>query len=235
MIGCIIQARMGSTRLPGKVLKNLDSDKTVLDYVIQQLRNSKLIDKLVIATTDLEEDEVITKHAKVIGIEYFRGSSLNVLDRFYNCAKKFSFSTIVRITADCPLIDPQIVDLVIEKFKEQSYDYGTNCFPRTFPYGTEVEVFSFNALERMWKNATMPYEKEHVTPYIKEHNEEFRIFNIKNKKDISNYRYVIDVINDLQLVRKIVSNIKKKPILMNDIVDLLSNNSKLMDVNKDAN
>lgn len=235
MIGCIIQARMGSTRLPGKVLKNLDSDKTVLDYVIQQLRNSKLIDKLVIATTDLEEDEVITKHARVIGIEYFRGSSLNVLDRFYNCAKKFSFSTIVRITADCPLIDPQIVDLVIEKFKEQSYDYGTNCFPRTFPYGTEVEVFSFNALERMWKNATMPYEKEHVTPYIKEHNEEFRIFNIKNKKDISNYRYVIDVINDLQLVRKIVSNIKKKPILMNDIVDLLSNNSKLMDVNKDAN
>ncbi len=141
MIGCIIQARMGSTRLPGKVLKNLDSDKTVLDYVIQQLRNSKLIDKLVIATTDLEEDEVITKHAKVIGIEYFRGSSLNVLDRFYNCAKNFSFSTIVRITADCPLIDPQIVDLVIEKFKEQSYDYGTNCFPRTFPYGTEVEVF----------------------------------------------------------------------------------------------
>lgn len=235
MIGCIIQARMGSTRLPGKVLKNLDSDKTVLDYVIQQLRNSKLIDKLVIATTDLEEDEVITKHARVIGIEYFRGSSLNVLDRFYNCAKKFSFSTIVRITADCPLIDPQIVDLVIEKFKEQSYDYGTNCFPRTFPYGTEVEVFSFNALERMWKNATMPYEKEHVTPYIKEHNEEFRIFNIKNKKDFSNYRYVIDVINDLQLVRKIVSNIKKKPILMNDIVDLLSNNSKLMDVNKDAN
>lgn len=235
MIGCIIQARMGSTRLPGKVLKNLDSDKTVLDYVIQQLRNSKLIDKLVIATTDLEEDEVITKHARVIGIEYFRGSSLNVLDRFYNCAKKFSFSTIVRITADCPLIDPQIVDLVIKKFKEQSYDYGTNCFPRTFPYGTEVEVFSFNALERMWKNATMPYEKEHVTPYIKEHNEEFRIFNIKNKKDISNYRYVIDVINDLQLVRKIVSNIKKKPILMNDIVDLLSNNSKLMDVNKDAN
>jgi len=235
MIGCIIQARMGSTRLPGKVLKNLDSDKTVLDYVIQQLRYSKLIDKLVIATTDLEEDEVITKHARVIGIEYFRGSSLNVLDRFYNCAKKFSFSTIVRITADCPLIDPQIVDLVIEKFKEQSFDYGTNCFPRTFPYGTEVEVFSFNALERTWKNATMPNEKEHVTPYIKEHNKEFRIFNIKNEKDISNYRYVIDMINDLQLVQKIVSNIKKKPILMNDIVDLLSNNSKLMDVNKDAN
>ncbi|MCH8860791.1 MAG: acylneuraminate cytidylyltransferase, partial [Thaumarchaeota archaeon] len=121
--------------------------------------------------------------------------------------KKFSFSTIVRITADCPLIDPQIVDLVIEKFKEQSFDYGTNCFPRTFPYGTEVEVFSFKSLKKAWKNAKKPSEREHVFPYIQFNPHLFKITSIKNKTDHSYIRCTIDRNEDLKFVREIIKRI----------------------------
>jgi spore coat polysaccharide biosynthesis protein SpsF len=142
MIGCIIQARMGSTRLPGKVLKNIEKNKTVLYFVIKQLQESKLIDKIVVATTNLEEDNKIVEYSKKLGIECFRGDSKNVLKRHYECAKKFSMSTIVRIPSDKPLIDPTIVDQNIKFFNENSCDYVTNFLPKsTFPSGTEVEIF----------------------------------------------------------------------------------------------
>ena len=115
MIGCIIQARMGSSRLPGKVLMKLDEKCTVLEYVVKQISQSKLVNKVIIATTDLEQDDVIQKKASELGIECFRGSSDNVLDRYYKCAKKFGLDDILRITSDCPLIDPNIVDKEIEK------------------------------------------------------------------------------------------------------------------------
>ena len=116
MIGCIIQARMGSSRLPGKVLMKLDEKYTVLEYVVKQISQSKLVNKVIIATTNLEQDNVIQKKANELGIKCFRGSSDNVLDRYYKCAKKFGLDDILRITSDCPLIDPNIVDKVIEKY-----------------------------------------------------------------------------------------------------------------------
>ena len=155
MIGCIVQARMGSSRLPGKVMKKID-DKFLLDYVIEQLNSSKKIEKIIVATTTLQIDNLICEHLASKNITYFRGSSDDVLDRFFQCAKNFSIDTIVRITADNPLIDPNIVDMVIDKYNNTKCDYGTNCLPRTFPYGTEVEIFSFEKLYQVWRDAKKP-------------------------------------------------------------------------------
>ena len=143
-MACIIQARVGSTRLPNKIFKKLDDKFTVLDYVLNQITSSKLINKIIIATTTLDEDNDVENYAKKLKINYFRGSSEDVLDRYYQCAKKFSITTIVRITADCPLIDPQIIDQLIKTFQSNSYDYVSNTQPITFPVGIAVEIFSFN-------------------------------------------------------------------------------------------
>ena len=138
-----MQARMGSSRLPGKVMMKPDGKHPIVYHVIKQLQNCKFIDKIVIATTNLPEDDVLTNFLKSMNVLVFRGSPNDVLDRYYQCAKKFSFSNIVRITSDNPLIDPTIVDLVISKFMEGSFDYVTNSFPRTFPQGTEPLTQTF--------------------------------------------------------------------------------------------
>ena len=158
MIDCIIQARMGSTRLPGKVLMLLDKKYTVLDYVINQLKHSKLLGKIIIATTNLEEDDMIVDFAKKNEIQCFRGSSVDVLDRFYHCSKKFSLRHIMRITGDDPLIDPTVIDKAIKEYINSNVDYLTNSIQRTFPYGTEVEIFSFDSLELVWKFAKKKYD-----------------------------------------------------------------------------
>ncbi|MGI0011522.1 MAG: cytidylyltransferase domain-containing protein [Nitrosopumilaceae archaeon] len=224
----IIQARMGSTRLSGKVLMKVDERNPVLYYVINQLQYSKLLDKVIVATTTLKEDDEIGEFVNGMGIDCFRGDALNVLDRYYQCAKKFSVPTIVRITSDNPLIDPLIVDQVIKKFNSGLYDYVTNTQPRTFPQGTEVEVFSFQALERAWTEAKKPSEREHVTPYFYNPPTKFKIFNVLYLKDISHLRWTVDKQSDLDLVRIIASKIKKRPILMTDIIDLLSKEPHLV-------
>ena len=176
-VGIIVQTRTGSSRLPSKVMMKADEDSIMLDYVINQLNYSKLHDELVIATTVLDQDDVIFDHVTNRNIQCFRGDEKNVLERHYECAKKYSFSTIVRIPSDKPLIDPTIVDTVIEKFQSSSYDYisnfsvnvdNENKFFSSFPSGTEVEIFSFSALENAFKNANTAEQKEHVTPYIYE-------------------------------------------------------------------
>ena len=233
MIGCIIQARMGSTRLPGKVLKKLDENNSVLYYVLNQVKHSKLIDKIVIATTTLDEDDVIANYCEEMNVACFRGDSQDVLDRYYKCAKHFSFPNIVRITSDAPLIDPTIIDQVIEKFSNSKYDYVGNTQPRTFPQGTETEVFSFSALEKIWCKSTLPSEREHVTPYFYTHSKDFQIFNVKNSKNISNLRWCVDKKNDLDLVRFLVQGIESRPILTKDILQFLNNKSNLKELNKD--
>ena len=236
MIGCIIQARMGSTRLPGKAMLNVENDKTVLYFVIKQLQNCKLVDKIIVATTTLEDDKQIADFSKHLGVDSFRGSSDNVLDRYYQCAKEYSVSTIVRIPSDKPLIDPEIVDNVVSMFMNSSYDYITNFLPNpTFPSGTEVEVFSINALKKAWENAKLPSEKEHVTPYFLNHQDEFKITHIKNSENLSHLRWAVDKMEDLKLVRKIVSKIKKRPILMKDIIELFAKEPELVEINKNVN
>jgi len=232
VIGCIVQARMGSTRLPGKVMELLDDENPSLFYTINQLKRASKLDKIIIATTQLSEDNIIEKISINNEIECFRGESNNVLDRFYKCAKKFRLDVIVRITADCPLIDPNIVDSVIKIFNSGKYDYVHNIFPRTFPDGLDTEVFTFNALENAWKNAILPSEKEHVTPYFRNHKEKFRIKNIINKKNLSSHRWTLDYKEDLDLIKKIIQKIKHRPILMNDILSLLNNEPELIEINK---
>ena len=227
---------MGSTRLPGKVMLDVENDKTVLDFVIKQLQNCKLVDKIIVATTTLEDDDKIANFSKDLGIDCFRGSSDNVLDRYYQCAKEYSVSIIVRIPSDKPLIDPEIVDNVVNVFRNNSYDYITNFLSNpTFPSGTEVEIFSINALKKAWKKAKLPSEKEHVTPYFANHEDEFKITHIKNSENLSHLRWAVDRIEDLNLVRKIVSKIKKRPIIMKDIVDLFAKEPELVEINKNVN
>ena len=235
MIGCIIQARMGSTRLPGKVLRYVEDDNTVLDFVIKQLQKSKLIEKIIVATTNLEEDNEIEDYLKGLGIECFRGSSENVLERYYKCAKKFSISTIVRIPSDKPLIDPEIVDKTVKEFTNDSFDYVTNFLSQpTFPSGTEVEVFSINALEIAFNNAKLPSEKEHVTPYFPNHENDFKIKHIENSENFAHLRWAVDRIEDLNLVKEIVSKIQKRPILIQDIIELFEREPRLVDINKEV-
>ena len=232
MIGCIIQARMGSSRLPGKTLIKLNQYRTTLDFVVNQLSFSALLDKIVIATTNLEQDNIIETNAKTLGIDCFRGSSDDVLDRYYHCAKKFQINTIVRITSDCPLIDPQIVDQAIRKYQSEDYDYVTNTLSRSYPIGTDVEIFSFEILEKTWQKAILPSEREHVTLFIRNKKLNFKLGNLKNSKNLGHLRWTLDRVEDLNLIRKIVVKINKNPILMNDILNLFSLEPELIKINE---
>ena len=231
MIGCIIQARMGSTRLPGKVMKIIDGKNPSLQYTIDQLKTCKTLDKIIVATTNLSEDDVVENYLEKMNVDVFRGSSNDVLDRYFQCAKYYGLSSVVRVTADCPLIDPNIVDTGIQFFQSKNYDYVTNTFPRTFPDGNETEIFSFNALEKIWKNAKLPSEREHVTPYFRNNPNLFKIKNFVHKKDISELRWTVDYNEDFELVKILISKIQPRPVHLEDILNLLNNEPKLFELN----
>lgn len=230
----IIQVRMGSTRLPGKVLKKLNGI-TVLESLLNQLNYSKLLNDKIIATTSNLEDDVIVNFCKSKEIKCFRGSQDDVLDRYYNCAKKFSINTILRITSDCPLMDPQVVDNVIDFYLKNSYDYVNNFHKRTYPYGNDVEIFSLKVLEKVWEKATKPSEREHVTPYIYNNPDEFSIGWIENKENLSEFHWTIDRKEDLIFVQNIFKKISKRPILMKDIIDVIKDDPSLLEINKNTN
>ena len=236
MIGCIIQARMSSTRLPGKVMIKVDKENTILDCVINQLQSSKEIKNIVIATTDQKEDDVIVEFLKKKRVKYFRGSKQDVLDRYYQCAKKFNFSEIIRITSDNPLVDYEIVDMVVKHFRSDDYDYISidqplSTFQKTYPSGYNVEVFTFSALENAWKNTKLPSEREHVTPYFYKNKEIFKQTNVENSEDLSRFRCTVDTKYDLELIQKIYSNVKKRPILLSDVIKLFKANPELVKIN----
>ena len=231
MLGCIVQARMGSTRLPGKVMKLVDDDHPSLFYTINQLRQSKFLQKIIIATTTNTEDDVIVDFAKKENIDYFRGDADDVLSRYYECAKFFSLSRILRVTADCPLIDPLIIDKGVSISLEGTYDYVTNTYPRSFPDGNETEIFTFQTLELSYKNAVLPSEREHVTPYIKNNQEKFKIFNFQHDDDISYLRWTLDYDEDLKLIRSLISEIHNRPVHLSDILTLLKLKPDLIKIN----
>ena len=232
MIGCIIQARMGSTRLPGKVMKIIDTKNPSLQYTINQLQNCKTLDKIIVATTDFSEDDVIVNHLENTGMDIFRGSSDDVLDRYFQCAKHYGLSSILRVTADCPLIDPEIVDHGINIFLSENYDYVTNTSPRSFPDGNETEIFTFDALKKAWENSKLPSEREHVTPYFRNNKQNFKIKNFEHTSNLSNLRYTVDFPEDLKLVKILISKIQSRPIRLNDILNLLNSQPELLEINK---
>ena len=234
-IAVIIQARMGSTRLPGKIMKKI-LGKTVLVHDLDRIKEMKTINKIVVATTDLEKDAIIVKtvkgYNKNIGI--FRGSESDVLDRYYKAAKEYNADVIVRITSDCPLIDPKISDLVVEAFLKNESDYCCNNMPRTYPHGLDTEAFSFEALERAWKEAHTPYEREHVTPYIIENPDKFKIINVKKDVDLSHLRWTLDYSEDFEFITEIYKRLypKKRIFYMADILDVLNREPWLIEINK---
>ena len=191
-IDCIVQARMGSSRLYGKVMAKADDEYIVFDYLINQLKHSKLIQKIIIATTTNKEDDLIVEFAKKNQIEFFRGNESDVLDRYYQCAKNFSSNNILRITSDCPLTDPTVIDDLIINYQKISCDYASTSLIRTYPFGIEAEIFSFSSLEKTWKNAILPSEREHVSPYMKKNSNIFKQFNLKNKIKVPMLRLTID-------------------------------------------
>ena len=231
MIGCIVQARTGSSRLPEKILLNLDEKNSALFYVINQLKNCKKINKIVIATTNLEQDDIIEEFCRKNEIAFFRGSEKDVLDRYYNCAKNFGFDIVLRITSDCPLIDPEIIDKIIENFEPSSEDYISNTLKNTFPKGLDVEVFTFNALEKAWSEAKLPSEREHVTHFIR-NNSGFKIKNFENETDLSELRWTLDRKEDLEFLREIIKRIEKRPILMSDVMSVLNEEPQLKKINQ---
>ena len=233
LIGCIVQARMGSTRLPGKVIMKIENNDTMIDFVIHQLQFSKTLNKIIIATTTLSEDDQIINSLDQKQINFFRGSDQNVLTRFYDCAKFYSLDVIVRITSDCPLIDPQIVDQLIKKFLEGDCDFVSAGFPRTFPQGSaDIEVFSFKTLEKVWLEAKKSSDREHVCTYFYNNPKKFKIKKVPNTSDYSNFKWSVDRENDLKFVKEIVKRIPQRPILTDYILNLLKNEPELIDINK---
>ena len=168
MVGAIIQARLSSSRLPNKVLKKLPfgSETSVIENVYQRVRSVKEINKTIVATSDEVSDDPLVDYCMKKGIPVFRGPLNNVLERFYSCSKLNSFNSIVRITGDCPAIDPQLISLVINEFENSNFDFVSSTISRTYPYGQDLSVFSFSSLEKAYKNATLERDFEHVTSYF---------------------------------------------------------------------
>jgi spore coat polysaccharide biosynthesis protein SpsF len=238
MIGAIIQARMGSSRFPGKVLKDLDGQK-ILKFQIERIKKSKSIDSIIVATTLEDHDDEIENFCLDNKIKFFRGEENDVLSRYYQCAKKNNIDTIVRLTADCPLIDPVIIDEVINLFYSESADYASNTVPpssSSWPDGSDVEVFSFLALERAHKEATKNEDKEHVTFYFwKDKNNGFKTTQLKNHLDWSQYRFTIDYPQDYEVVKLLNEEIRARNIFghTHEIVSILKQRRDIQIINQD--
>jgi len=226
----IIQARMGSTRLPGKMMKLLN-DKPLIWYVINKVKQTKFIDKVILATSKDENNIPLIEEVKKYGMDYFIGEEADVLDRYYQCAKQFEADVIVRVTGDCPLIDSAVIDKVIKIFKENDIDYATNTLPPTYPDGLDVEVFSFETLEKTWKEASLKSEREHVTAYIRKHKEMFKCINLENDENLSNLRLTVDENEDLIFMNKLVNIIGSDNYDLKKILDVIKKNPELLKIN----
>ncbi|VVC04505.1 3-deoxy-manno-octulosonate cytidylyltransferase [Candidatus Bilamarchaeum dharawalense] len=231
----ITQARMTSTRLPGKILKQIFG-KPLLVLFLERLKRMKTIDGIIVATTADQEDDVIVETVSEFypNMPVFRGDREDVLDRYYQCAKKFSVSTIVRITSDCPLIDPHISDLVVSKFLSSNCDYCSNNLPyRTYPHGLDTEVFSLKTLEKAWNNARTQFDREHVTPYIYHNPNLFELISITSSCDLSSNRWTVDYPEDFEFVKAIYEKLyQQKPEFdTNDILELIKNEPQLIKLN----
>lgn len=223
---------MSSTRLPGKVLMPI-LGKPMLQHQIERTLRSKKIDKLVIATSNEKEDNQIEILCKLIGVEIFRGSLDNVLDRFYKATLKYSPICIVRLTGDCPLTDPYYIDQVIDFYLTENCDFVNNCDPPTLPDGLDVGVFSFAALKEAWLNAKLPSEIEHVTPYIKKKPEKFKLSSWQNTHDLSHLRWTVDEPEDFEFVKKVYEHLYPSNPEFNtkDVLTLLEKMPTLMKIN----
>jgi len=221
-IVAIIQARMGSTRLPGKMMMMI-AGKPVIQHVFERVIKSELVDEVWLATTTNTEDDVLAEWASRRGIMCYRGSNGDVLDRYYQASRLAQADAVVRVTGDCPLIDPQVIDQAISLYRSHGFVYVSNSCPPTYPDGLDVEVFSAKTLNRAWTEASLASEREHVTPYIWKHPELFQLGNLVFTQDLSHYRWTLDTLEDFDFIKLVVEAcaVKKGYSGMNDILSLL--------------
>ncbi|HOT03066.1 MAG TPA: glycosyltransferase family protein [Methanolinea sp.] len=230
----IIQARMGSSRLPGKALKDLIGEP-MLVHIHNRVCQSTLINDIIIATTESEKDDIIVDLCHDKKWLFFRGSENDVLDRYYQAARIFNGDIIVRITSDCPIIDASIIDNILKKYLDQpkAPDYASNVYPvRTFPQGLDTEVFSFQALERAWKEDNNPVLREHVTQYIIKNPNIFNIICVTNPIDFSCHRWTVDTIEDFTLIKAIYEHFGHDRFSWTAVLNFLTQNPQLSEINK---
>ena len=230
-ITAIIQARMGSTRLPGKVLMDL-AGESVLARVIQRVRRSALVQEVAVATTKSAADDPIVSECVRLGTRAFRGSEHDVLDRYFRAAQQFGGEAVLRITADCPLIDPILIDQLVEAFTERRVDFACNVLPRTYPRGLDAELFTVRALEKAWRLADAPHQREHVTPVLYDRPDVFSMIFVRGERDYSRYRWTLDTADDLRLIRTIYENFGNRiDFTWRDVIGLMERNPQLERIN----
>ena len=231
MILAIVQARSSSSRLPNKVTKPILGKPMIL-HELERVRRSKRIDKIVLATSRDSSDDGLADIATESGIEVYRGNLDDVLDRYYQCAKQYQPEHVVRITGDCPVIDWRIVDAVIEKHLREQNDY-TKATDR-FPDGLDTEVVRLSALEIAWRNAKLLSEREHVTLYIKNHSEQFKLGVLECKHDLNFMRWTVDEPQDFELIRQIYEELyaENNDFSMQDILQLLERKPEMLAINR---
>jgi spore coat polysaccharide biosynthesis protein SpsF len=207
----IIQARMSSTRLPGKVLKTAGG-RTMLERMLERVKRAQTVDQVVVATTTDPSDDAIVRASRKYGAQVFRGSLPDVLDRYYQAAKQYQADIVVRLTGDCPLIDPDLIDEVVNALIDKQVDFACNRLPppfsRTYPIGLDVEACTFAALENAWRNADQKHEREHVLPFLYAEPGRFKVFQLNHAEDLGHLRWTLDTPEDLQLLRRIYRNFK---------------------------
>jgi len=227
----LIQARVGSTRLPGKVLLDLEGKK-VIEHVVARVKRSKRISEVFVVTTINKEDLELVKLCSQKGIRIFCGSENDVLDRFYQVAKLLEPKHIVRITADCPLMDASIIDAVIDIHIKSQGDYSTNTLTELYPDGEDVEVFTFESLKKAWKEANLISEREHVTPYIRNNKNLFKHAELKYSKDLHDKRWTLDNNEDFEFIKIIYRN---EFFSMDDILKFLDQHPDVEKINNHIN
>lgn len=229
-IVAIIQARMSSSRLPGKVLMPL-AGEPVLWHVVNRIRNCKTIAEIVVATSIDKSDDVIEDWCQVEGVSCYRGSLNDVLDRYYQAALIYSADAVVRITADCPALDPTIVDEVVYNYLAGKYDYYG--LTGDFPDGLDCTIFAFPALAKAWGNSTLPSEREHVGPYIEQRPETFKNGGFIKFTGLSHHRWTLDEPRDYDFLQMVFSRLhqKNKIFLATDVLALLEKEPQLLEIN----
>jgi len=233
-VNCFIQARMGSSRLPEKVMKIIRG-KPAIEHIIFALKKSKMIDNIVVLTSDKEADDVLAKYLKKNNYLYFRGSENDVLQRYVEAGRKFPCDLVVRITADCPLVDPEIVDKVIQNALLSGADYTSNVIERTFPDGHDVEVIKYSVLKKINEESKDKLEHEHITLHILKNQGKFKVKNVyaPENKHRSEWRICLDTEKDLSLIKKIYDNFPESHIISyDDIIHLFEKHPQLPKINK---
>lgn len=228
----ILQARLSSSRLPGKVLKPI-LGRPMLWHQLERIKLVTKLDKIIVATSDQSDDDAIEGLCQESDVACFRGSLNDVLSRYYMAAQEHNPDIVIRLTGDCPLADPEVIDFGIDFFLNHDFDYVSNCVERSYPIGLDMEIFKFSCLKEAWKEANLPSQREHVTPFIQDHTDRYKIGHFKNDQDLSHHRWTVDEPEDFEFVKQVYESLyQDNPKFKTaDILSLLDSKPELCRIN----